>query len=259
MKGVDLKEEDPFDAIVSLSLHEVARQSIRVNYRFLSHYKKSYRSECLLLSFGISFVQVCSCANSDLISDANAKVSTQEDVSATYFLHKKTQETMTHTEGWASSGGVWLSEAVYSYTSQRKEAWAQKGTAFRRTFPVLLKRDKLSKMKLILLLLISCLALHSTKGKSTIKSTLCLFFFLPGLMSQYTLSGQVVEETTSGHVYHPDSLSAFREHPHIESHWESQGPRGFLIDKQKNRNCSTSLVYNSASAYCDYRKSLWLI
>uniref|UniRef100_A0A3Q2WXM2 Chemokine interleukin-8-like domain-containing protein n=1 Tax=Haplochromis burtoni TaxID=8153 RepID=A0A3Q2WXM2_HAPBU len=40
-------------------------------------------------------------------------------------------------------------------------------------------------MKLILLLLISCLALHSTKGKSTIKSTLCLFFFffLPGLMS----------------------------------------------------------------------------
>lgn len=177
MKGVDLKEEDPFDAIVSLSLHEVARQSIRVNYRFLSHYKKSYRSECLLLSFGISFVQVCSCANSDLISDANAKVSTQEDVSATYFLYKKTQETMTHTEGWASSGGVWLSEAVYSYTSQRKEAWAQKGTAFRRTFPVLLKRDKLNKMKLILLLLISCLALHSTKGKSTIKSTLCLFFY----------------------------------------------------------------------------------
>lgn len=145
MKGVDLKEEDPFDAIVSLSLHEVAQQSIRVNYRFLSHYKKSYRSECLLLSFGISFVQVCSCANSDLISDANAKVSTQEDVSATYFLHKKTQETMTHTEGWASSGGVWLSEAVYSYTSQRKEAWAQKGTAFRRTFSCFTKERQIEQ------------------------------------------------------------------------------------------------------------------
>lgn len=141
-----------------------------------------------------------------------------------------------------------------------KKLELRKGLPSGGHFPVLLKRDKLSKMKLILLLLISCLALHSTKGKSTIKSTLCLFFFfLPGLMSQYTLSGQVVEETTSGHIYHPDSLSAFREHPHIESHWESQGPRGFLIDKQKNRNCSTSLVYNSALAYCDYRKSLWLI
>lgn len=114
-----------------------------------------------------------------------------------------------------------------------KKLELRKGLPSGGHFPVLLKRDKLNKMKLILLLLISCLALHSTKGKSTIKSTLCLFFFLPGLMSQYTLSGQVVEETTSGHVYHPDSLSAFREHPHIESHWESQGPRGFLIDKQK--------------------------
>lgn len=41
--------------------------------------------ESLLLSSGISLVQVCSCANSALISDANAKVSAQEDVSATFY------------------------------------------------------------------------------------------------------------------------------------------------------------------------------
>lgn len=98
---------------------------------------------CYHLAFPSS--KFCSCANSDLISDANAKVSTQEDVSATYFLHKKTQETMTHTEGWASSGGVWLSEAVYSYTSQRKEAWAQKATAFRRTFSCFTKERQIEQ------------------------------------------------------------------------------------------------------------------
>lgn len=139
-----------------------------------------------------------------------------------------------------------------------KKLELRKGLPSGGHFPVLLKRDKLSKMKLILLLLISCLALHSTKGKSTIKSTLCLFFFFYRdwcrsiLYRVRLLRKQQVDMFTI-------LTAAFREHPHIESHWESQGPRGFLIDKQKNRNCSTSLVYNSASAYCDYHKSLWLI
>lgn len=140
-----------------------------------------------------------------------------------------------------------------------KKLELRKGLPSGGHFPVLLKRDKLNKMKLILLLLISCLALHSTKGKSTIKSTLCLFFFFTGIDVAVYFIGSGCWGNNKWTCLPSWQLKCF---PGTSSHRKSlgiPGPSGVSDWQAKNRNCSTSLVYNSASAYCDYRKSLWLI